>query len=496
MGHIDHGKTKLLDTIRKENVIDKESGGITQHIGAYEAEVETAAGEKKHITFLDTPGHGAFSNMRRRGAHVADIAILVVAADDGVKPQTLEALEAIKTAGIPFVVAINKIDKAGADPDRVKKELSEKEVFVEDWGGKVPAIPISAKEGTGIQDLLEMLLLVAEIENLTADANAPAEGVIIESHLEPKRGNTATLLVTKGILKHGDFVIAGNAYSPVRIFENFRGQPIQKAPPSTPVRITGFNTIPEVGVEFKTAHTKKEAESIISKQPEQKRSSSPAVAPTTETTEEAGPHTAYLVVKADATGSLEAIEGELKKLENENLIIKIMKKGVGSINEDDAKVAGATMGSAIVGFHVRVEKEAIPTAERFGVAIKTFTIIYELLEWVQAHIEEAAPQETKEEVVGEAQILKIFSNKGSKQIVGGKVISGVIKNKSKIHIVRRDNVIAQGRIVELQHGKTEAQEVSEGNEFGIRIDSPTEIVPRDVIQSLEERTGKRSVSAS
>lgn len=501
MGHIDHGKTKLLDTIRKENVVDKaaggeprpvsgrESGGITQHIGAYEAEVSASSGETKKITFLDTPGHGAFSKMRARGAHVADIAILVIAADDGIKPQTIEALETIQKAGIPFIVAINKIDKTGADPDKVKKELAEKNVLVEEWGGKTPAIAISAKEGTGVHDLLEMILLVAELEDLKATLQMPAEGVIIESHLEPKRGNTATVLVTNGTLKQGDFIVAGNAFSPVRIFENFRSTPIREALPSQPARITGFNTIPEVGLIFKTVRTKKEAEADISRAKDLAQSlvTPPSVPKEKTDEEEQKPHIVPLVLKADVTGSLEAIAGELKKLEKENLFIKIIKQGVGSINEDDAKIAGSTKGSAIAGFHVKIEKEALPLAERFGIAIKTFDIIYELIEWVESHMKSTVPEDTKEIVIGEAHIIKVFSSKGSKQIVGGRVISGTIKNKSKVNILRRGTVIAQGRIVELQHKKTDVGEISEGNDFGVRIDSPTAIAEKDTIQTLEEK---------
>lgn len=501
MGHIDHGKTKLLDTIRKENVVDKESGGITQHIGAYEAEVDASSGETKKITFLDTPGHGAFSKMRARGARVADIAILVIAADDGIKPQTIEALETIQKAGIPFIVAINKIDKTGADPDKVKKELAEKNVLVEEWGGKTPAIAISAKEGTGVHDLLEMILLVAELEDLKATLHMPAEGVIIESHLEPKRGNTATVLVTNGTLKQGDFIVAGNAFSPVRIFENFRNIPIREALPSQPARITGFNTIPEVGLAFKTVKTKKEAEADISRTKDLAQSlvTPPAVPKEKTSDEEQKPHIVPLVLKADATGSLEAIAGELKKLSaksgsalgGEKFFIKIIKQGVGSINEDDAKIAGSTKGSAIAGFRVKIEKEALPLAERFGIAIKTFDIIYELIEWVESHMKSTAPEDTKEIVIGEANIIKVFSSKGSKQIVGGRVVSGIIKNKSKVNILRRGTVIAQGRIVELRHKKADVGEISEGNDFGVRIDSPTTIAEKDTVQALEEKTAKK-----
>lgn len=510
MGHIDHGKTKLLDAIRKTNLIDKaaggeprpvsgrESGGITQHIGAYEVEVDSREGKKK-ITFIDTPGHEAFSKMRARGAHVADIAILVIAADDGVKPQTIEALDTIRKANIPFIVAINKIDKTNADPERVKKELADHNVLVEEWGGKIPAVLISAKQNEGVYDLLEMILLVADLENLEADTTSPPEGVIVESHLDPKRGNTATLLLTKGTLREGEFIVAGGSYAPVRIFEDFLGSPIESALPSKPVCIAGFSDIPEVGIPFTTVASKKEAEEKIRlfiektklppsptihiKRGTDKNEKSLSAQETAADAEK--PYIITLVIKADMAGSLEAIEEELKKLNTENVCIKIIKKGVGSLNEDDAKVAGSTKGSALIGFHVKIEKEVMPLAERFGFVAQTFDIIYDLVEWLQEYIKKITPQTMEEKIIGEAQILKLFSKKGTKQIAGGRVTSGSIKNKARVTIIRRGHILARGRIVELQQRKIEATEIPEGNEFGARIDAPVEIAEKDTIEIIE-----------
>lgn len=520
MGHIDHGKTTLLDRIRRSNVAEKESGGITQHIGAYEVVYtphtpptgadehadlrgksqrqsmlnprESALSKGKKITFIDTPGHEAFSEMRSRGAQVADIAILVVAADDGVKPQTVEALETIRKANIPFIIAINKIDKPSADPDRVKKELAEKEVLVEGWGGNVPAVALSAKNGEGIPELLEIILLVAELEELKGDYSKPAEGVVIESHLDPKRGNTATLLIRNGTLRENDFVIAGSTYAPVRIFENFRGQSINEAGPSQPVRIVGFNKLPPVGIPFSTAKSKKEAEEQT-----YQYKTAPAASKSEKTlTEENenGIHIIPVVLKADTAGSVEAIEQEIKKLEKEKLFIRIVKRGAGSISEDDIKAASSSAYTAVIGFNVKIEREAAALAERFNITVKTFEIIYELIDWFKTHIETTLPMETIEEVIGSAQILKTFSRKGSKQIIGGKVTSGVIKNKAKAKVIRREQVLSYARVLELQQGRTETAEVGEGNEFGMRIDSPIEIAPKDIIEVVEEKSVKKSLS--
>ncbi len=500
MGHIDHGKTTLLDKIRETNaagktahsasrpVAGRESGGITQHIGAYEVTAKTKDGSDEKITFIDTPGHEAFSQMRSRGALAADIAILVVAADDGVKPQTEEALNAIREAGIPFIVAVNKTDKAGADPDRVKKELSERQVYVEGWGGQIPVLNISAKNGTGIDELLEMILLVAELEpeKLAADFTSPASGVVIESHLDPKRGKAATLLILDGHMQQGDFVVAGSSFSPVRIFENFAGQPIKEAGPSEPARIVGFNEIPAVGMKFSVVGDKVEAEKLAhaaAAKPEMPGAIDTGAADRKVTV-------IPLVLKADVAGSLEAIENEINKIQREHLLVRILKKDTGPVGEDDVTLASSGKGGIVIGFRVKLEKSAEQIAERFGVTVKTFEIIYELFDWLREYIGERLPNEKEEQVIGRARILKIFSKKGTKQVVGGTVLKGQIKDKSQVRLYRRENMLALGKIIELQQSKMKTVAVDEGNEFGIMIDVPIEIAPRDEIEAIEEKITK------
>src|SRR3990167_2577497 len=335
MGHIDHGKSTLLDYIRKASIADKEAGGITQHIGAYETEIEHE-GEKRKITFFDTPGHEAFSQMRMRGATVADIAILVVAADDGVQPQTIEAHNTIKEANLPYIIAINKIDKPGADPEKIKTQLAEKGIYVEGYGGTVPYAKISAKTGEGAPELLDVALILADMENLLADGKQNAEGIIIESNMDPKRGISSTLLIKNGTLKKGMFVLAGKAMSPVRILENFLGQPIEEASFSSPVRITGFSELPVIGDEFKAYADKNEAEKALAQVKE-----FTAIAPTQDRgfDQDIGKEnkvTIKMIIKTDAAGPLEALEKELMKLKDEEITIEMLKGGVGNINEDDA----------------------------------------------------------------------------------------------------------------------------------------------------------------
>lgn len=488
MGHIDHGKTTLLDKIRETSVASRESGGITQHIGAYEAVTKSKDGETKKITFIDTPGHEAFSKMRSRGAKAADIAILVVAADDGVKPQTEEALLAIQSEKIPFIVAINKIDKGGADPERAKKELADRGVLLEGWGGETPVVNVSAKIGDGIGDLLEIILLVAELEQdkLSADLSKPASGVVIESHLDSKRGKTATLLILDGIMKRGDFVVAGRAYSPVRIFENFEGKSVKEAGPSQPVRVVGFSEIPEVGSGFLVARNKASAEQFaaVNSVPAETTAGSLEFAGDLKIT------IIPMVLKADTAGSLEAIDGEIQKILNPRLVIKILKKDTGPISEDDVALASSGEKGIILGFKVKKDTTVEQAAERFGVRVKTFDVIYELCDWLKEYAEAELPYEKKEEIIGRARILKIFSKKGSKQVVGGVVMSGRIKDKSRVRIYRRGNILAIGKIIELQQAKTKAAAVEEGSEFGVMIDAPIEIAARDEIEAIEEKITK------
>lgn len=489
MGHIDHGKTTLLDYIRKTNVAEKESGGITQHIGAYEAILGSKDGESGKITFIDTPGHEAFSKMRSRGARVADLAILVVAADDGVKPQTKEALEAIKSAGIPFIVALNKMDKPGANAEKTKKDLAENDALIEEWGGKIPLVPISAKTGEGVSELLEVLAIASDIEDLKADSQAKASGVVIESHLDSKRGNTATLIIQNGILRQGEYIVIGKSFSPVRIFEDFAGHTVKEALYGQPARVVGFNILPEVGLMFQTVDSKKEAEELI-------RQETAKTEPSFVRTESTAGETAFeipVIIKADVAGSAEAIENEIKKLESEKLKIKILRSGAGPINEDDVKLASSSPDSIIVGFKVRLDKTVPELAERFKTAIKTFEIIYEITDWLREEIKNRLPEEIIEKELGRAKILKIFKQGAKDQIVGGRVLSGVVVSGKKFRIKRRANILGEGRIRELEQNKTRTPQVEEGKEFGVRLFSKLALAEGDEIEVIEEEKIKPDI---
>ena len=471
MGHIDHGKTALLDYVRKSNVVAKESGGITQHIGAYEAEFN---GRK--ITFIDTPGHEAFSKMRGRGAKVADIAILVVAADDGVKPQTKEALAAIGDAKIPFLVAINKIDKPNANLDRVKNELAESGVFLEGRGGNVPYAEISAKAGTGVERLLETLLLMAEMENIKSGAGLPASGVVIESHLDSKRGVTATLLVMDGTLRKGDFVLAGGALSKVRIFENFAKKTIAEAGPSSPVVVVGFDKLPAVGVEFKVFKSSKEAEVA--------RAAKPAPAPKLDADLKRGDIVLGLVIKTDVLGSAEAILHEINKLKNDRLEIKVLRAEAGDISEDDVKLASSAPNSLVLGFKVSLAGEIRELAERSEVTIAIFEIIYEISDFLKKKIAELDPPVFEKKIMGKAKILKLFKSSGKNQVIGGRVSEGVLKKGAEFYVLRRGNKIGQGRFENLQSGRADTSKIEEG-EFGALISSKIAVLAGDELENFE-----------
>ncbi len=481
MGHIDHGKSKLLDYIRNANIVDGEAGGITQHIGAYEAEIKCkdSSRETRKITFLDTPGHEAFSQMRLRGAKIADAAILVIAADEGIKPQTTEAYEAIKEAKIPFIIALNKIDKPNADPDRIKNQLSEKEIFVEGYGGNIPAINISAKTGEGVDELLDILLLMMEMETLEANPEANASGIVIESKMSPKRGISATLIIQDGIMKKGMYVVAEGAIAPVRIFEDFKKTSLEEATFSSPIKIVGFDKVPPVGAKFQTYNTKKEAEIALAK-----------IAPTQKPKEKNGTNgkenTLYLIIKTDVTGSLEALEKEISKIPTGDIDIIILKEGVGNINEDDARMASSAKNSAIIGFNVEIGSAAKELAERFNIALFVSNIIYKISEWLEEEIEKRTKKEHSEEITGSAEILKIFSKAKNKQLIGGRVVSVKIIEGKKVRIKRDDSVLGEGKITELHHNKARVKEVSEGAEFGAMIECKTEIAKGDLIEIVNK----------
>ncbi len=483
MGHVDHGKSALLDYIRKTNVIDGEVGGITQHISAYEVKHKDKAGEIQKITFLDTPGHESFSKMRARGSKVADIAVLVVSAEEGVKPQTLEAYKAILDSDIPFIVAINKIDKPDANVDKTKTNLLENEIYLEGMGGDIPWIPISAKRGDGIEDLLDMMLLVSDMAELTGDTEKPAEGVVIESHRDMQKGVSATLIIKNGSIKKGDFVRAGESVSPVRIMEDFTGEKINEAQFSSPIHIIGFNSVPQIGETFKVFNSKKEAEqaaleyTLLTKCEPKKKIEVDGENP--------GERTCIpIVLRADVLGSIEAIEYEINKIPHDRVEIKIIQKNVGNISEGDVKLALGNTNTLIIGFNVGIDNSARDLATRNEIEIYSFDIIYKLAEWLEEKIKTKTPKIDVEETTGNATILKIFSKNKDKQVVGGRVNSDSIKVGNTVNIIRRDNNIGTGVITNLQQQKTDAKEIKEGNEFGAQINSRIELATKDEIESF------------
>jgi len=475
MGHIDHGKSKLLDYIRSTNIVDTETGGITQHMSAYEVIHKDDKDGDRKMTFLDTPGHEAFSAMRAHGAKVADIAVLVVSAEDGVKAQTLEALKSIKESKIPFVVAINKIDKPTANVEKTKQNLLENEIYLEGYGGEIPYMEISAKQGTNISDLLDIILLVADMEELKADKTGPTEGVVIESHVNPKKGISATLIITNGTLKKGCFISSGSACAPVRNIENFLGKQIDEASFSSPVRVTGFDMLPRVGNTFIACDNKKSAEKCSS-QFQTKTKSQGIIG--NKDAEVIIP----LVIKTDVSGTIDAVLKEIEKIVHDKVSLKVIHKGVGDITENDVKVATGSSDAIIVGFRVNSDTEAQSTAEKFGIPIKTFGIIYNITDYIEEEVKKRIPKEEVAEKTGSAKILKAFSRMRDKQVVGGKVLNGVVSSGAQVKIVRRETEIGEGKIIELQEQKIKTSEVTEGSQFGVTIDSKIEIAEGDVIE--------------
>lgn len=478
MGHIDHGKTSLLDYIRKTSVAEKETGGITQAIGAYQAE---HAGKK--ITFIDTPGHEAFSAMRERGTRAADIAVLVVAADEGVKPQTEEAISIVREASLPFVVALNKIDKPNADAARVKNQLAEREVLVEGFGGTVPVVELSAKTGQGVENLLETILLLAELEELTADPAKPGEGVIIESHLDPRRGAAATLLVTDGTVRRGEFIAVGSMTTPVRIFENFRGETVDTAAAGEPIRIIGFPRVPPLGEPFRIFSSRADAEAWIAAE---KRAM-----PARPGRAEAGGTSARIiniVLKSDVLGSQEALSTAIEKISSPELVNRIVKNEVGDIGESDVKLAAATESTFIVGFRVKLPPAIKELAERSGVTVVTGDIIYDLLDAVKNAMLALAPAELKRVEIGKVKILALFRAERNRQVVGGRVEDGKIQRGAHFDIIRNNLAIGSGKILELQSNRRPADEVPAGQEFGILADAEIQIAAGDtLVVFIEEK---------
>jgi translation initiation factor IF-2 len=469
MGHIDHGKSSLLDYIRKANVVAGEAGGITQHVAAY-----IALHNDRPVTFLDTPGHEAFKALRTRGAAAADIAILVVAADEGVMPQTLDALAAIKESGIPFIVAITKIDKNNADIDHTKNSLLEHEIFIEGMGGDVAYALVSSKTGEGIPELLDLVLLAADLNELTADAEASATGFVLESTQDPKRGASATLIIKDGTLTLDGFVVAGDAFAPIRFIENFKGSRVEQAGPSEPARISGFNKLPAAGSLFSIAKNKKEAEALAFA-----NARGVAAAPERGALAE-GMVELPLIVKTDVAGSIDAIAHELAKITHERATVRIIASGVGSVSENDVKTAAAS-GSIVIAFNIGTDSVARELAERDHITILSFSIIYELAEQVTKLLNERVPAVAGEKELGRAKVLKAFSSTAKKQVLGARFLSGTLTVKDRIKLMRGDEELARGSILNLQQARVDIKEIHTEGDFGIEIEAKADAAFGDEI---------------
>ena len=485
MGHVDHGKTSLLDAIRNTKVTDKEAGGITQHIGASEVYVNG-----KKVVFLDTPGHEAFTQMRLRGAQVTDIAILVVAADDGIMPQTVEAISHARAANIPIIVAINKIDKPAANIERVRQELSNNGLLVEAWGGTIVDVPVSAKKGENIDKLLEMILLVAEMEELKANPNRPAVGTVIESNLDKGRGAVATVIVSNGTLKVGDPVIAGTAYGKIRALFNDKGQRVKKATPSTPVEILGLNEVPLAGDQFVVMPSEKAARAIGEKRREKQRdeqmkaSSKITLEDLFDKMQEGEVKELNIVLKADVQGSVEAIRQSVEKISNEEVQLKVIHCGVGAITDSDIMLASAS-NAIVIGFNVRPAQSAVAMAERERVDLRTYRIIYELIEDIEKAMKGMLEPEYKEVVIGQAQVRELFKVSGLGTIAGSYVTDGKVSRNAKARLVRNGIVIYDGAIASVRRFKDDVKEVNRGYECGLMLENFNDIKEEDIIEIYE-----------
>ena len=483
MGHVDHGKTSLLDSIRNTRVTDREAGGITQHIGASEVTVNG-----KKVVFLDTPGHEAFTEMRSRGAKVTDIAILVVAADDGIMPQTVEAINHSKAAGVPIIIAINKIDKPSANIERVRQELSEKGLLVEEWGGDVIDVPVSAKTGENIDTLLEMVLLVAEMEELKANPDRNAVGTVIESNLDKGRGPVATVIISNGTLKVGDPIVAGSSYGKVRAMINDKGKRIKKAPPSTPVEILGLNEVPNAGDQFVVLASDKAARTIAVKRKEKirdeqmKASSKISLEDLFEKMQHGELKELNIIVKADVQGSVEAVRQSIEKLTNEEVSVRVIHGGVGAITESDIMLASAS-NAIVIGFNVRPSTGANTLVEREKVDMRTYRIIYEAIEDIEKAMKGMLDPEYVEEELGKAEIRLPFKVPNAGMVAGSYVISGKILRNAKARLVRDGIVVYDGTIDSLRRFKDDVKEVATGYECGIGLTNFNDIKEGDIIEA-------------
>jgi len=494
MGHVDHGKTSLLDALRKTDVVAGEAGGITQHIGAYQVQLKSG----QRITFLDTPGHAAFTAMRARGAKVTDIVVLVVAADDGVMPQTVEAISHAKAAGVPIIVAINKIDKGDANPTRVKTELLQYEIQVEDMGGETLAIEVSATKGTNLDKLEEAILLQSEILDLKANPDRTAEGAVIEAKLDKGRGPVATVLVQRGTLKVGDLVVAGSEWGRIRALVNDRGETIQSATPAMPVEVLGLSGAPEAGDEFVVVDNESRAREVTEYRDRKRREARHATG-TRQTLDqllksrtEGERRTLPLVIKADVQGSVEAIQGALHKLGTDEVGVQVLTSGVGAVTESDVILAHAS-GGAIIGFNVRANTQARERAKRDGVEIRYYNIIYNVIDDMKAALSGLLAPETREKFLGNAEILEVFTISKVGKVAGCRVTEGVMRRGAKVRLVRDHVVVHEGDLSSLKRFKDEVREVQTGQECGMAFAGYQDIQKGDTIECYEVETIKRAL---
>ena len=482
MGHVDHGKTSILDAIRHANVTAGEAGGITQHIGAYRVQVDD-----REVTFLDTPGHAAFTTMRARGAQVTDIAVLVVAADDGIMPQTVEAINHAKAAGVSIIVAINKMDKPAANPDTVKQQLTEYELVPEEWGGDVPCIPVSAHTKMGIDDLLEMIILTADMKELKANPDRAAKGTVIEARLDKGRGPVATVLVQNGTLNQGDIIIAGTAVGRVRTMTNDKGQRVTKAGPSIPVEIAGMSEVPSAGDTFNAVADERMARELVEQRKQQKKDAANAGSKKVSLDDlfsriQQGEMKDFnIIVKADVQGSAEAVKSSLEKLSNEEVRVQVIHSGVGAINESDVMLA-ATSNAIIVGFNVRPDAAARDNAARSNVEIRMYRVIYDCINEIEAAMKGMLAPKFQEQIIGHVEIRQTFKVSKVGTVCGGYVTDGKIVRNSKVRVVRDNIVVFEGDLASLRRFKDDVKEVAAGYECGLQVDKYNDVKVGDVIE--------------
>lgn len=492
MGHVDHGKTSLLDAIRSSHVADKEAGGITQHIGAYQIK----RGER-WITFIDTPGHEAFSALRQHGARMTDVAIIVVAADDGVKPQTKEAIRHAQEAGVQLVVAVNKIDKDGADPVRVRQELSELGLVAEEWGGNTVMVDVSAKAGTNLDRLVDVVLLVADIEDLRATTEGPAEGSIIESHLDAGKGPVATVLVLNGQLKTGDYLVAGGTYAKVRALGDFRGKRITSADPGMPAVVTGFKTVPSFGDQFRSVDNEKAAREAASAVLRREQSKSLGVkkidaSQLTAAITAGNVQELNVVLKADTQGSMESLVESLQQLRNDEVAVKIVSSAVGDISESDVAFA-KTAGAVLIGFNVNLSSGLKALANREHVQVRLYKVIYELTDDLRDALGQMLAPEVIETVIGELEIKGVFKSTKTNVVCGGTVKSGRIEPKQKFRIKRAGEATGEGVLTSLQRDKQVVKEAFEGDTCGMNVTTSATIEMSDTLEFYTVETKSRTL---